>query len=157
MSNYVNMNTLTPVSRRTDPKTVQLILARIVQGTPYKTISQEVGVSESGIKKIKKRNLVSLPSIRVRVVEEQGRYAARILQKTLSEIERRVDDSITGKSPLPIKELVSIAKETFIQAHVKNEEPVPDEKLRLTPEETAAITQAIKTDDYKTLQSLMFP
>lgn len=142
---------------RTDTQTVQLILTRIVQGVQHKYIAEEVGMSVSGIKKVKKRNLDALPEIRQQVIAEQGRYATRILQKTLRELEMRLDDSISGKNPLPVKELVSIAKETFSQAQINNSEPTAIVRSNLLDDNAEAMRLALETNNVVELANLVFP
>lgn len=141
---------------RTDHKTELQVITRIARGIKYQEIYEEVGVPVSTIKKIKRRNVELLFEVKQEIIKKDAVTAARILHKSRTLLERRLDRALAGLETISTKELVATTKEMFSQSQVEKNEDTESNHQELSPERSQAMLEAIKTDDTVTLARLLF-
>lgn len=142
---------------RTNPKTEQLVITRIAQGSKYQEIYEEIGVPVSTIKKIKKRNESLLIEVRQKNIRIEASIVVDNLQKVNKLIARRLDRVLEGKETIADRDLVNIAREMHSQAEL-NEAKVGSEVHGQQDEERSReIFRALEEQDFTKLHHLVFP
>lgn len=150
------MSSVTPINRRTDPKTERLVITKIAQGIKYQEIYEEIGVPVSTIKKIKKRNLHLFYEVRQEIIKKDAAVAARLHHKAHILLERRIDAALTGKADMSTKDLVSVVKEMTAQVEREKEEAATNQQEQATLASMLELAKAIEDDDIKTIEKIAF-
>lgn len=141
--------------------TEKKILAMIATGTRYADISQETGLSISGIKKVKKRNPIALTKMEEIITEKQAISASRLLEKSNREIEKKLDKASADEEDINLRDLVGVSKEMFSQSQIEHGKPTsittnstqdPIEAKK----ELKSLLKALKANDAVELQRIIF-
>lgn len=147
--------------RKINKITEKKILAMIARGDRYADISQEVGLSVSGIKKVKKRNPISLAKMEEIITEKQAISASRLLEKSHREIEKKLDKALAGEEDIKLRDLVGVSKEMFNQVQIEHGKPTSiatsstQDPLE-AKKELKSLLKALKANDAVELQRIIF-
>lgn len=154
----VRMPNLPSTNQRTDPEVELRVVSLIAVGRRYADISEETGVAVPTIKKIKRRNPQALAKMQTVIIERQAKVAARIHQKSLNEIDKKLDRAEAGSEDITIKDLVSVSKEMFSQSQIEQGKPTA---ITMNPHGDLGylktLTAALEADDAVAMAELLWP
>ncbi len=141
---------------RTDPKVERLVVARIAAGVRHIDISEETALSVSTIKKISARNRRLIAEVRLQNIKKEVVIVVSNLQKAHKLLAARLDRAIAGQEEIPVKDLISIAKEMHHQSQTDEARPPSETANQNTSEQSEALRTAVEANDTETIVSILF-
>jgi len=140
---------------KTDTQTEMTALAMIARGDTQKSVAGELGISQTTVHAITKRNSEVLKVMQSKMVERSLSLASKNHELAMKRLEKRLEDD---EAVIETKDLVSVSREMFSQSQLEKGKPtsITSGTEVESQDRLKSLVNAIESGDEVVLSQIVF-